>query len=307
MRVIVTGGAGFIGSHTADALLERGDEVIILDDLSTGHEENLNPRARLERVDIRAPEAQDVIREMRPQGVVHLAAQASVSLSVREPQFDATVNVMGSLNLMIAAAEVGARFVFSSTGGAIYGDTPNLPTREDEPAWPVSPYGISKLAAEHYLHGFAAQHGLPYTVLRYSNVYGPRQDPHGEAGVVAIFSRALLEDRPCLIHGAGTDTRDYVYVGDVVRANLLALNSEGSAHYNVGTGRRVDVNTLFGLIASAIGSDREAEHGPPRAGDLRASALDASRITHELGWRPEVDLERGLHETVAWFRAAIAV
>jgi UDP-glucose 4-epimerase len=304
MRVLVTGAAGFIGSHTVDALCARGDEVVALDDLSTGHEGNLNAAARFERRDIRAPETSDLVRDFRPQGIVHLAAQASVSRSVREPELDASINVLGSLRLMGAAADVGARFVFASTGGAIYGDTEHIPTAEDEPAWPVSPYGISKLAAEHYLHGFAAQHGLSYAVLRYANVYGPRQDPHGEAGVIAIFSRALLRGDACRIHGSGTDTRDYVHVSDVVRANLLALDSPRTARYNVGTGRQTDVNTIFRLLAAHIGSRAQAEHGPPRAGDLRASALDASRIRNELGWRPEVDLENGLAETVGWFRAA---
>lgn len=305
--MLVTGGAGFIGSHAVDALCARGDEVIVVDDLSGGSERNLNPAARFERLDVRSQAAADLIRAGRPQAVLHLAAQVSVSRSVREPEHDASVNVMGSLNLIMAAADAGARFVFASTGGAIYGDTARLPTPEDEPAWPVSPYGIGKLAVEHYLHGFAAQRGLSYAALRYANVYGPRQDPHGEAGVVAIFSRALVAERAALIHGTGTDTRDYVFVGDVVRANLLALASGRTGHYNVGTGRQVDVNTIYSLLAAAAESPRPAQHGPPRAGDLRASALDASRIREELGWRPEVELERGIAETFAWFRTEAPV
>src|SRR5215472_286650 len=245
MKVIVTGGAGFIGSHLVDALWARGDEVIALDDLSGGHERNLNPAARFVRLDVRTPEAAALVRDERPDGIAHLAAQASVSRSVREPFFDGSVNILGSVNLMAAAADAGSRFIFASTGGAIYGDTAVLPTPEGEPAWPVSPYGIGKLAAEHYLHGFRANQGLSYAALRYSNVYGPRQDPHGEAGVIAIFSRALLEGRTARIHGTGTDTRDYVHVADVVRANLLALASATSGHFNVGTGRQVDVNTVF--------------------------------------------------------------
>jgi UDP-glucose 4-epimerase len=203
---------------------------------------------------------------------------------------------------MQAAADAGARLVFASTGGAIYGDTDRIPTPEDEPAWPVSPYGIGKLAAEHYLHGFHAQRGLSYAALRYANVYGPRQDPHGEAGVVAIFCLALLEDRLARIHGTGTDTRDYVHVADVVRANVLALDADTVGHFNVGTGRQTDVNTIYQLIRAALRTGDQAEHGPPRPGDLRASALDSGRFQSTFGWRPEVALEEGIAETAAWFR-----
>lgn len=299
----MTGGAGFIGSHSVDALCARGDEVVVMDDLSSGSERNLNPAARFERLDVRSSGAAGLVRGERPDAILHLAAQVSVSRSVREPLLDADVNVMGSLNLIAAAADVGARFVVASTGGAIYGDTERLPTPEDQPAWPVSPYGIGKLAVEHYLHGFRAQRGLSYAALRYSNVYGPRQDPHGEAGVVAIFCRALLDGRRPLIHGSGDDTRDYVHVADVVRANLLALDSDACGHYNVGTGRQTDVNTLFRLLAQALGSDLEAEHGPPRAGDLRASALDNRLIAGALGWRPEIAFADGIAQTAAWFRS----
>jgi UDP-glucose 4-epimerase len=305
MRVLVTGGAGFIGSHTVDALLARGDDVVVVDDLSSGSERNLNPAARLERLDVRAPATAELIRAARPQAIVHLAAQVSVSRSVREPVFDAEVNVLGSLNVLGAAAESGARVVFASTGGALYGDTDQLPTPEDHPAWPVSPYGIAKLSVEHYLHGFAAQHGLSYAALRYANVYGPRQDPHGEAGVVAIFSRALVEGRTPRVHGAGTDTRDYVHVRDIVAANLAAVDDRRTGHYNVGSGEQTDVNTLLGILASSLGLAPRAEHGPPRAGDLRASALDASKIRRELGWAPQVTLEDGLKETALWFQAEV--
>ena len=302
MECLVTGAAGFIGSHVVDALCARGDDVIALDDLSGGSERNLNPAARFERLDVRSPAAAALVRDERPRGIVHLAAQVSVSRSVREPLLDAEVNILGSLNLMAAAAESGARFVFASTGGALYGDTDVLPTPEDHPAWPVSPYGIGKLAVEHYLHGFRVQHGLGYAALRYANVYGPRQDPHGEAGVVAIFSRALLDGRTAVIHGPGTDTRDYVHVSDVVRANLLALDGGASGHYNVGTGRQVDANTVFALLAASLGIAAQPEHGPPRPGDVRASALDSALIARELGWRPQMDLEAGIAETAAWFR-----
>ena len=301
----MTGAAGFIGSHTVDALVARGDDVIAVDDLSGGSERNLNAAARFERLDVRAPEAAALIRRERPQGIVHLAAQVSVSRSVREPVFDAEVNVLGSLNVIGAAVDSGARVVFASTGGALYGDTGVLPTPEDHPTWPVSPYGISKLAVEHYLHGFAEQRGLSYAALRYANVYGPRQDPHGEAGVVAIFSRALVEGRQPHIHGPGTDTRDYVHVRDVVAANLAALDDGRRAHYNVGTGVQTDVNTLLAHLAAALEIEARPEHGAPRPGDLRASALDSAKIRRELGWEPRVDVREGLRETALWFRSEV--
>ena len=303
MKVLVTGGAGFIGSHLVDALVERGDEVLVVDDLSTGDQRNLNPRARFHRLDIRESAAADLVRGERPDVISHHAAQMSVSRSVAEPVFDAEVNVLGSLNLARAAVDAGSRIVFASTGGALYGDAAVLPTAETAPAWPVSPYGISKLAFEHYLYGFRRQYGLNYAALRYANVYGPRQNPHGEAGVVAIFCEGLLGKRPFKIHGEGTDTRDYVYVDDVVRANLLALDSEVCDHFNVGTGRQADTNTIYRLVAERMGRPTEVEHGPPRPGDLRASALDASLLERTLGWKPEVSLEEGIAQTVDWFLA----
>jgi len=303
LKVLVTGGAGFIGSHLVDALVERGDEVLVVDDLSTGDQRNLNPRARFHRLEIRESAAADLVRGERPDVISHHAAQMSVSRSVAEPVFDAEVNVLGSLNLARAAVDAGSRIVFASTGGALYGDAAVLPTAETAPAWPVSPYGISKLAFEHYLYGFRRQYGLNYAALRYANVYGPRQNPHGEAGVVAIFCEGLLGKRPFKIHGEGTDTRDYVYVDDVVRANLLALDSEVCDHFNVGTGRQADTNTIYRLVAERMGRPTEVEHGPPRPGDLRASALDASLLERTLGWKPEVSLEEGIAQTVDWFLA----
>jgi UDP-glucose 4-epimerase len=302
--VLVTGGAGFIGSHVVDALVDRDDDVVVVDDLSGSDERFVNPKARLERLDVRSPEAAAVVREFRPDGVCHLAAQISVSRSVREPVFDAEVNIMGGLNLLLAAADAGSRFVFSSSGGTVYGVPERIPTTEAAPLNPVSPYGASKASFEHYLSMAHAQHGVGYTALRYSNVYGPRQNPHGEAGVVAIFCEGLLGRRDFRIHGSGTDTRDYVYVADVVRANLLGLGSEGSGSYNIGSGRETDVNTIYRLVAAAFGSDRKAEHGPPRPGDLQRSAIDSALAARELGWRPEVDLEEGIRRTVEWFRTA---
>ncbi len=302
----MTGGAGFIGSHVVDALVERGDDVLVVDDLSTGERENVSPRAELRLLDIRTPEAADLVRAWRPDVVSHHAAQMSVSRSVREPLFDAGLNLLGGLNLLEAAREVGARFLFASTGGALYGETDVLPTPETYPAWPVSPYGVAKLSFEHYLHCYRVQHGTRYVALRYANVYGPRQNPHGEAGVVAIFCLRLLAGQPAVINGDGRYTRDYVHVADVVRANIAALDADVTGHFNVGTGRQVDVNRVFHLVTELLGVPADEIHGPPRAGDQRTSALDSTLIAEKLGWRPQVELEDGLRDTVDWFRARTA-
>ena len=300
---MVTGGAGFIGSHLVDALVARGDRVLVIDDLSTGSRANLNPAATFHQLDVRDPGAAELIRAERPDAISHHAAQMSVSRSVREPVFDAEVNVLGSLNVAMAAVAAGSRIVFASTGGALYGDAEVIPTAETAPAWPVSPYGIAKLSFEHYLFGFRAQFGLSYLALRYANVYGPRQNPHGEAGVVAIFCEGMLGKRTYLINGSGTDTRDYVHVDDVVAANLLAIDSEVCDHLNVGTGRQADTNTIHQLVAERLGKPTDAEHGPARPGDLKASALDSRRIHELLGWKPRVSLEDGIAQTVDWFVA----
>jgi len=304
VRLIVTGGAGFIGSQVTDALLERGDEVLVIDDLSTGEKANLNPAAEFAQLDIRGPEAPALVIRWRPQAISHHAAQMSVSRSVREPVFDAEVNVLGSLNLLEAARQSEARLIFASTGGALYGDADILPTPETVPAWPVSPYGVGKLAFEHYLYCYGAEHGLSYAALRYANVYGPRQNPHGEAGVVAIFCKALLGDGVARINGDGGQTRDYIFVRDVVRANLLAIDAPATVgHFNVGTGRQTDVNTLFRLLTERLGVRVPEAHGPARPGEQRTSALDSSLIGERLGWRPETSLEDGLKETADWFLA----
>jgi UDP-glucose 4-epimerase len=302
MKVVATGGAGFIGSHLVDALVDRGDEVIVIDDLSSGAKEHLNPDAEFQQLDIRSRQAAELVRRRRPDAIAHHGAQMSVSRSVREPGFDADVNLMGSLNLLEAAREVDARFVFASTGGALYGDADVLPTPETYPAWPVSPYGVTKLAFEHYLHCYAVQHGLRYTALRYANVYGSRQNPHGEAGVVAIFCLRLLAEEEPIVYGDGKQTRDFVHVADVVRAHAAALDAEVNGHFNVGTGRQCDINTLFEMVAERIGTSLGKRHGPPRPGDQRTSALDWSLIREKLGWEPQMSLEEGLSETVAWFR-----
>jgi UDP-glucose 4-epimerase len=302
MKVLVTGGAGFIGSHVVDALLARGDRVFVVDDLSTGNVANLGAGVPLHRLDIRDPATADLIRLQKPDAIVHHAAQMSVSRSVARPVLDAEVNVLGTLNLLEAASQVGARFVFASTGGALYGEAERRPTPESSPTWPVSPYGVSKLAGEHYLHAYREQRELSYAALRYANVYGPRQSPHGEAGVVAIFCHALLNGTAPTIYGDGLSTRDYVYVADVVRANLAALDSRVTGQFNVGTGVETSVLELYAAIAMLAGSRADPVHGAPRAGDLRRSALDWRLIADELGWHPEFTLPEGLAHTVRAFQ-----
>lgn len=302
MKLLVTGGAGFIGSHLVDTLVSRGHEVLVIDDLSTGERRNLNPGARFHELDIRTPAAAQLVRAERPDAIFHQAAQMSVSRSVREPLFDAEVNVIGTLNLLEAAREYQCRFIFASTGGALYGDAEILPTPETYTARPVSAYGVSKLAVEHYLHFYGIVHGLDHVVLRYANVYGPRQNPHGEAGVVAIFCRALFSGGQPIINGDGKQTRDYIHVDDVISANLAALESTTSGTFNVGTGRQVDVNELFRLIVQRAGVPSQEIHGPARPGEQRTSCLDSTAARRGLGWDCHKTLEEGLGETVEWFR-----
>ncbi|RMG11686.1 MAG: SDR family oxidoreductase [Deltaproteobacteria bacterium] len=304
MRCLVTGGAGFIGSHLADALVQGGHEVTVLDDLSSGKEKNVPEAARLVVQDVRNPYAADLIRQERPEVVFHLAAQMDVRRSVADPRFDADVNIGGTLNLLEACAEAGTRrFVFASTGGAIYGEQESFPAPETHPTRPVSPYGCSKASAELYLCYYGAEHGLSWVALRFANVYGPRQDPHGEAGVVAIFCGRLLAGEPCTIYGDGKQTRDYVYVGDVVRANLLAMESAFVGPINVGTGVETDVNTLYATLAKIAGRDAAPEYAEGRPGEQRRSVVAIDRAREVLGWRPEVTLEEGLRTTYEWFAA----
>ena len=303
MRVLVTGGAGFIGSHLADRLLGDGHDVVILDDLSTGHVEHLQANARFYQMDLMSPWIDELFRIERPEAVVHQAAQASVRRSVEDPVFDAGVNVLGTATLLQASVRHGVRrFLFASTGGALYGDADVTPTPEDYPTLPVSPYGAAKLSAEVYLRTFNALHGLSYAALRYANVYGPRQDPHGEAGVVAIFTRRLLSGETTRINGDGKQTRDFVYVGDVAEANALALTSDTVGSFNVGTGIETDVNTIFQMLRRLTGSNQPEEHGPPLAGEQRRSVVDARKLEKMLGWRPKTSLDAGLDATVRYFR-----
>ena len=301
-RILVTGGAGFIGSHVVDELLRRECVVTVVDDLSTGRLANLAPGADFHRLDIAHADLLGLLRDRRPALVVHLAAQSSVSRSVADPRGDAVTNILGTINLLNACVEVGVeRVVFAASGGTAYGETRG-PAAEDSPLQPLSPYGIAKLAGEFYLRHFQAQHGLGGVSLRLANVYGPRQDPAGEAGVVAIFAHRMLGGGQPVIFGDGECVRDYVYVGDVVKAILLALAHPGGGSFNIGTGRGTTVNQLFHALARACRFPGPATYGPPRPGDLRYSVLDASRTQRELGWSASTSLEEGLALTVAAFR-----
>jgi len=303
VKVLVTGGAGFIGSHVTDVFLDGGHEVWALDDLSSGRRENLRPEARLVVADIRSPEAARLVESGSFEVMCHLAAQMDVRRSVTDPRFDADVNVGGFLNLLEAARNSGVRkVVFSSTGGAIYGEQDVYPAPETHPTRPVSPYGVSKASGELYLGYYRAQYGLRSVALRYANVYGPRQNPHGEAGVVAIFSERLLRGETCIVNGTGQQTRDFVYGPDVARGNLLAATSDVEGPINVGTGIETDVNRLYALLADAAGTDRPAKHAPAKPGEQMRSSVDPSRAAEMLGWRPTVALEEGLRRTVDWFR-----
>ncbi|MDP9486547.1 MAG: SDR family oxidoreductase [Actinomycetota bacterium] len=304
MRVLLTGGAGFIGSHVAEALLARGHEVCVVDDLSSGKRENVPKGADFFEADVRTGCA-EVFRSFRPEALCHQAAQMDVRRSVREPDLDADVNVLGTVRLLEACVAHGVgRVVFASTGGAVYGEQDEFPAPEEHPQYPVSPYGVSKLAGERYLNYYRAQYGLPYAALRYANVYGPRQDPHGEAGVVAIFSGNLAAGRPSTIFGTGEQTRDYVYVGDVARANVLALEGDPpSGAYNVGTGIETSVAALYEKMLALTGRDLPPERGPARPGEQSRSSVDPTKAARELGWKPEVDLASGLERALRFFGA----
>jgi UDP-glucose 4-epimerase len=299
LRALVTGGAGFVGSHVVEALLARGDEVHVLDDLSKGKRENVADGAELHVADIRSPD--EAFAAVRPEAVLHLAAQADVRVSVEHPDRDADVNVLGTLRILEAARAHGAKVVFASTGGAIYGECDG-PAREDAPRRPLAPYGTSKLCGEEYLATWNRLYGTGHVSLRLGNVYGPRQEPHGEAGVVAIFMGLLRGGGTPSIYGDGRQTRDYVYVGDVARAMLLALERDGGV-YNVGTGVETSVLELYESIQAASGVRREPTFAPPRLGELQRSVLDVSLAERQLDWRPSRSLTDGLAETWRWISA----
>jgi UDP-glucose 4-epimerase len=302
MQVLVTGGAGFIGSHVVEVLVARGDEVHVVDDLSKGKREQVPAAATLHVHDIREP-LDALVRETGAQAIVHLAAQADVRVSVGDPALDASVNVLGTVNVLEAARLVDARVVFASTGGAIYGEC-ERPARESDPCLPLSPYGAAKLAGEGYLGAFARLYGKPHVSLRFGNVYGPRQDPHGEAGVVAIFLGRLKDGAACRIFGDGSQSRDYVYVEDVARATLAALDGGAGGVFNVGTGTATSVVDLYEICRSTVGTDAAPVHEAARPGELGRSVLDGELAATTLGFRPEIALASGIAMTWESIRSA---
>jgi UDP-glucose 4-epimerase len=303
MKVLVTGGAGFIGSHVVDAFLAAGHEVVVVDNLASGRLANVNPQARFYQVDIRDAALAEVFERERPEVVDHHAAQMDVRKSVADPLYDADVNVRGTINLLECARRYEARkVVYISTGGAVYGEPEYLPCDEAHPVNPVCQYGVSKHVGEHYLYVYQQLYGLDYAVLRYPNVYGPRQDPHGEAGVVAIFTGQMLAGQPVTINGSGEQERDFVYVSDCAQANLLAAANGRTGIYNLGCGAGTSVNLLFSQLQNIIGYSREPRFGPPKPGETFKIYLDSRRAQAELGWSPTVGLADGLHRTVDYFR-----
>ncbi len=301
--ICITGGAGFIGSHIADAIVAKGHEVIILDDLSSGSKHNVPDGAKLVVADIRSNEAAQVLHDRKVDVLIHHAAQMDVRRSVENPAFDADVNLLGLLNLLEAARKTGVRqVIFASTGGAIYGEQDVHPADENHPARPVSPYGVAKLAGERYLYFYHCQYGLDVTCLRYANVYGPRQNPHGEAGVVAIFMHKLLRNEQAVINGDGKQSRDYVFVGDVVKANVAALGRSGFDIFNVGTGIETDVNQLFSEVRRALGTGAPATHGEAMPGEQLRSSISSAKLRDQLGVSPDTLFADGIQETAEWFK-----
>jgi len=308
-KILVTGGAGFIGSHVVDLFVSQGYEVVIIDDLSTGRASNLNPAAKFYQMDIRSPQVREVFEAEKPDYVSHHAAQMDVRRSVAQPLFDADINILGSINIIECAKEFKIkRFVYISTGGAVYGDPEKLPCDEAHPINPICQYGASKHTIEHYLYMYYMNYGMNYTVLRYPNVFGPRQDPHGEAGVVAIFTGKMLAGEQVMINGDGNQTRDFVYVGDCARANLLALTMDHQPGiYNLGWGRPTSINNICFVLVNITGYTLPVQYGPAKVGETRHIYLDASKVKRDLGWAPTITLEEGLEKTVAYFKISEAV
>jgi len=303
MKILVTGGAGFIGSHIVDLLIEKGYEVVVVDNLVNGKKENVNSKARFIEADMNSPELIKIFEKEKPDTVCHQAAQVSVRKSIQDPIYDAKENIIGTINILNCCIKTKVKkFVYASSGGARYGEPVKLPCNESHPIKPLCPYGISKHTAEYYVEFYSKLHGLDYNILAYSNVYGPRQDPEGEAGVISIFMGKILNNEKCEIFGDGEQTRDYVYVGDVAEANLLALEKETkSKNFNIGTGKETSVNELFAKIKKVIGKG-EAVHVDPIPGEVRRIYLDISLAEKELGWQPRVDLDKGLKQTAEWFK-----
>jgi UDP-glucose 4-epimerase len=303
MKILVTGGAGFIGSHVVEAFINAGHQVVVVDDLSTGKRENLNPKATFYQVDIRSADLEQVFVKERPDAVAHQAAKANVRESMEKPLLYADVNVLGSLNLLENCRKHGVKkVIYASTGGAVYGEPEYLPVDENHPVNPLDPYGASKHHVEHYLHLYWLNYKLAYTVLRYPNVYGPRQDPFGEAGVVAIFTNKMMKGEAVVINGSGEQERDFVYVADVARANLLAYERGNSTIYNIGSGIGTNVNVIFDELKKATGYKLDAVHGPAKLGEVWRIFLNADKAKKELGWQPTLSLSDGLKLTVDSFR-----
>lgn len=304
MRILVTGGAGFIGSHLVDAFLDAGHDVAVIDDLSSGSREQVPAGARFHLADVRSEEAARIVADEKPELLCHHAAQMNVRLSVDDPAFDADVNILGLLRVLEAARRAGTRrTIFASSGGTVYGDVETVPTPEEHPTVPMCPYGVSKLTGEMYLEYYRHVHGMSYAALRYANVYGPRQNPHGEAGVVAIFARCLLAGQGGRIYGDGLQTRDFLFVGDVVKANLVAASSDWCGAVNIGTGVETSVVELHARMRRLAGRDVLPEHAPAKDGEVRRSVLAAARAEAVLGWKPSVTLDEGLAATVDFFRS----
>ena len=302
MKFLVTGGAGFIASHVVDALISDGHQVTVADDLSTGKQENLNSQAVFYKLDIRSGEMAEVFAKEKPEVVNHHAAQMDVRRAVREPQFDASVNVLGSLNILECARKYGARkIIYASTGGAVYGEPENLPVDESHSIAPLSPYGLTKHTFEEYLSLYRRLYGIEYTTLRYPNVYGPRQDPHGEAGVVAIFAEQMLSGERPTIFGDGTKTRDYVFISDIVAANMLVFKQNHGEVFNLGWGREISDYQIFTAVRDALGVKIEPQYGKKRPGEIDRICLNSKKIHRKLGWQPQLSLEEGVARAVEWY------
>jgi UDP-glucose 4-epimerase len=303
MKVMVTGGAGFIGSHLVDRLIQEGHEAVVVDNLSTGKRKHVNRAARFYKLDVQSPRLERVFRKERPSVLMHLAAQMDIRRSVEDPIFDAQSNILGTINVLEQAVRHGSRkVVFASSGGAIYGEQEVFPAPESHPTRPLSPYGISKLAGEFYLAYYQQHSGIQYVSLRYSNVYGPRQDPHGEAGVVAIFTQKMLSGEQPIVNGTGRQTRDFVFVEDVVDAHLAVMGQGVQGCYNVGVDEETSINELFGMLADLTKSESKQVHGPAKKGEQARSVVDSTKLRQELGWEPRTLLSEGLSRTVEFFR-----